>query len=137
MSHEFYLWIALAINIVGWFFLHFLSKRRDFKNKKKEIRINYLIKAWRLLEDASNRSNNDKNQNIESAIADIQLLGTQKQIVLAQKIATEISTNGTGYTLDILTELRADLRKELGLEKVENFKFLRFSYDKPKTKKSN
>ena len=37
-----------------------MSQRRDFINKKKEIRISYLIDAFRRIEDASQRRDNDK-----------------------------------------------------------------------------
>lgn len=117
----------LIITIIGWGILHSLTKRRDLANRKKEIRIKYLIDAWRLLESASNRKNGELYKNIEVAISDIQLFGSKKQIELAQKIALNISETGQSDTLDLLIELRADLRKELNLESVENtFKFIRF-----------
>jgi len=119
--------MTLIITIMGWIILHLLTKRRDSINKKKEIRIKYLIDAWRLLESASNRKNNDRNTNIEIAVADIQLFGSRKQIELAQKIAIDLSRTGTGESLELLKELRTDLRKELKLEKVpDTFRYIRF-----------
>ena len=116
--------LAFLVTMFGWAIVHFLAKRRDVMNKKKEIRINYLINAWRLLESASNRPNSDLNKNIEIAIADIQLLGTKRQIELAQKIAIDISSSGTGESLELLKELR----KELNIDKVpDTFKFIRFN----------
>lgn len=50
--------VALLVSIASWFIGHSLSKKRDFINKKKEIRIQYLINAWQLIEDASNRPDN-------------------------------------------------------------------------------
>ena len=64
--------IALLLTVIGWTIVHFLTKKRDAINKRKEIRIKYLIDAWKLLEEASNRQNKDLNKNIEIAIADIQ-----------------------------------------------------------------
>lgn len=119
--------IVLIITVIGWTIVHFLTKKRDAVNKRKEIRIKYLIDAWKLLEEASNRQNCDLNKNIEIAIADIQLFGTKKQIELAQKIAEDISSKGTGDSLELLKELRKDLRNELNLETVpDQFKFIRF-----------
>ena len=66
--------------------------------------------------------------NEETAIADIQLFGTKRQIELAQQFAEEIARNKESSTLELLILLREDLRKELRLEKVpRKFKFLRFS----------
>lgn len=120
--------ITSIITIAGWGVLHFLSKRRDEMNKRKDIRINYLIQALRLLEAASNRDNNALYHNLETAIADIQLFGTKQQIELAQQLAEELAQSRTSSSLDLLVSLREDLRKELLLEKVPNkFKFLRFT----------
>lgn len=120
--------VTSIITIVSWGVLHFLSKRRDEKNKRKEIRINYLIQVWRLLEAASNRDNNTLNHNLETAIADIQLFGTEQQIELAQQFTKEMVQSKTSNSNELLVSLREDLRKELRLETVPNkFKFLRFT----------
>lgn len=58
MNSIIFMWITIIVNILGWFILHILSKRRDLSNKKKEITIQYLITAWQLLENASNRNDN-------------------------------------------------------------------------------
>ena len=119
--------IVLLSTITGWIIIHLLERRRDELNKKQAIRINFLIESWRLLESASNRENNDLNHNIETAIADIQLFGSPKQIELAQNMAEQLATSGTGESLELLKELRADLRKSVNLEKVPaKFRFVRF-----------
>ncbi len=119
--------IGLIITIIGWGIVHLSAIKRDAINKRKEIRIKYLIDAWRLLDEASNRSHNDLNKNIEKAISDIQLFGSKTQIELAQKMAEDISSLGSGESLGLLIDLRKDLRKELDLETVpERFRFLRF-----------
>ncbi len=122
--------ITSILTVLSWGVLHFLSKRRDLLNKKKEIRINYLIQAWRLLETASNKDSQELYSNIETAIADIQLFGTRRQIELAQKFAEEMAIHKTGSSLELLILLREDLRNELNLESVPNkLKFLRFKED--------
>lgn len=121
---------AIIISVVSWFVLHSLSKKRDFINKKKEIRINYLIEAWRILEDSSNRNDCTKLNNTERAIADIQLFGTKAQINLAQKFTKEMSETNSAECLDLLIELRKELRKELRLEPVDDkFLFLRIHHN--------
>ncbi|KAA6340197.1 hypothetical protein EZS27_011916 [termite gut metagenome] len=118
--------LVIVTTVVGWLIVHIFDKHRDNLNKKKEIRINFLINAWRLLESASNQENNALVHNTEIAIADIQLFGSKRQIELAQKIAIDMATSKQADTLDLLKNLRADLRKELKLEVVpDNFKFLR------------
>lgn len=108
-----------SLIVLGWVITHYLALRKSARDKKREVTTEYLIKAWRTLESASNRSDNSHNAKLETAIADIQLLGTQKQIELAQQFADQISRTGVGDPLELLIQLREDLRKELGLSPVK------------------
>ena len=40
MDNMFFVWLTIIVNIIGWFILHNLSKRRDLSNKKKEMKFN-------------------------------------------------------------------------------------------------
>ena len=120
--------IQCIITVIGWIVVYIFAIRQNTQIKKKEVTIEYLIQAWGKLEKASNRKNNRYNTEIETAIADIQLFGTKRQIELAQQFAEEIARNKESSTLELLVLLREDLRKELKLERVpRKFKFLRFS----------
>lgn len=124
--------LPALIAVFSWFVGHWLASLRDQKNKCKELRIKYLLEAYRLLESVGNRKFNKENaKKMESAIADIQLLGSQKQITLAQDVAKEISTTKKAELLEILQDLRKDLRKELNLTPAKDeLKFLRANFDK-------
>jgi hypothetical protein len=120
---------GLILLIVGYF----LGKRQDVINKRREMRVNYLINAWRLIEDSASRKDNKQNKNLETAIADIQLFGSKKQIKLVQTFADDFANNGVCDALTLLINLRNDLRKELHLEKVsDTFKFLRIEVERLK-----
>lgn len=120
--------IQCIITVIGWIVVYIFAIRQNTQIKKKEVTIEYLIQAWGKLEKASNRKDNRYNTEIETAIADIQLFGTNRQIELAQQFAEEIARNKESSALDLLVLLREDLRKELKLERVpRKFKFLRFS----------
>lgn len=111
--------ITAVVTICGWYIAHLLAAKRDRRNKQRELRTNYLIEAWRKLEYASNRKGVNAIEYVERPIADIQLFGTKKQIELTLKIATELAeTRGTNL-IELLTELRQDLRRELNLEKID------------------
>ena len=98
--------VKSLITIFGWYILHKLAKKREQENKKKELRIDYLIDAWQKIEYASNRDINEKEfiEYVEKPIASIQLFGTLAQINLAQKIADEMGKNGTASLDSILTK---------------------------------
>lgn len=122
--------VSSFLIILGWGITHYLALRKSARDKKREVTTEYLINAWRTLESASNRSDNSHNAKLETAIADIQLLGTKKQIELAQQMAVQISQTGVGDTLELLIQLREDLRKELGIDPVgRDLKILRFQSD--------
>lgn len=119
--------IQCIITVIGWIVVYIFAIRQNTQIKKKEVTIEYLIQAWGKLEKASNRKDNRYNTEIETAIADIQLFGTKRQIELAQQFAEEIARNKESSTLELLILLREDLRKELKLDRVpRKFKFLRF-----------
>lgn len=105
---------AIAGLIVG----HLLSMKRDLRNKKREIRINYLIEAYRKLErGAQPASKNYISADFESAIADIQMLGNVDQVKLAYDFAIQ-SSLGDGSKLQVLLEnIREELRQELAIKK--------------------
>ena len=120
--------IQCILTVGGWIVVYILAIRQNNRLKKKEVTIDFLIKAWRMLEKASNRKDGKYNADLETAIADIQLLGTKRQIELAQQLAKEITENQEGDATELLILLREDLRKELMLEKApRKFKFLRIS----------
>lgn len=119
--------ITSLITIAGWVILHIFSKHRDNRNKEKELRLSYLIDAWRKLEYAANRPNIDKVEYIERPIADIQLFGTIYQIELAQHFTDEIVLKNNANLNSLLEELRKDLRKELKYDEAPlKIRYLRF-----------
>ena len=110
------------------------SKRRDIENDRRKLRTEYLLEAYRRLQSGTHRRGNEKAywEVLESAVTDIQLLGTPKQAKLAAQFAVDMAENDIGYLDDLLTDLRASLREELNLEKlVGGSRVLRF-YDKGK-----
>ena len=69
--------LTALVAVLGWFIVHQLSISRDIKNKRIELKIKYLIEAYRRLENVSHR-NNPNMQDFESAIADIQFIWIKK-----------------------------------------------------------
>jgi len=97
------------------------------------MRVQYLLDAWRSLANATNRKDNSRSNELESAIEDIQLLGTDKQIKLAIRFAEEFARNNKADLDELLNDLRSDLRKELKLEIAANrIKHLRIASDSDK-----
>jgi len=57
----------------------------------------------------------ENEQALESAIADIQLFGSQTQTHLARSFALDFAQNGQANLDSLLESLRTDLRQELKL----------------------
>jgi hypothetical protein len=108
---------------VGWVVSHFSNQRRDVVAEKWKLRITFLIEAYRRLEAAASRpiqAGSDHASNLESALADIQLLGTPAQVDLAGKCSDDARSKGSIELKPLLLNLRGSLRHELGLEQVNN-----------------
>ncbi len=119
--------ITSAIVILGWIAAHFFAVWRERINKRRDLKITYLIEAYRKLESSANRNDQSKYRSgTESAIADIQLFGSKKQIELSQQFSNEIAQNSCGKLDELLVNLRGDLRKELSLKKIpKKIRYLR------------
>jgi Tfp pilus assembly protein PilO len=92
--------VTTVVAIVGWYAAHRLSAARDRANKRRELRVQYLIEAHRRLENASNRPDlRVVASEFEKAIADIQLFGTPRQVALAREFAVGFARVGT-HSLD-------------------------------------
>ena len=107
---------------------HFFSARRDVTNERRKLRISYLLEAYRRLEGAPNRDDPKKCwAQLESAIGDIQLLGSARQVLLARQFAVDMAKNRAALLDELIYYLRESLWSELVLEPIfENVIYLRF-----------
>lgn len=119
----------------GWYVVHYLSAKRDKKNKQRDIILNYLISVFRTLADCSKREPAPEyNRKMESALADIQLFGDEQQIEMAKTFMNKYKENSEkakGGTFEVpldplLKDLRNNLREELNLSAInENVQWFR------------
>jgi Tfp pilus assembly protein PilN len=128
--------IPTLVAVVSWFVGSWLAVRRDRANKRRDLRVQYLIEAYRRLEAAGHRSLVPPySSDMESAIADIQLFGSSVQVAAAQKFAFEMAQQRQASTDELLDSLRTELREELELEHIDGkLAFFRIVFDKDKKK---
>ena len=120
--------VAFVVAALGWWAGHVLTTRRDVANERRKLRVSYLIEAYRALESVvhSLETENQKAQ-LQSAIVDIQLLGSPRQVQLASEFAIQMGKNREAPADELLSDLRASLREELQLESVnQKIVYLRF-----------
>lgn len=112
--------IPAAIVVVGWFFAHWLTARRDLASRKREARLKALEAAYLRIATACNRPLTDKSKDdLETFVAEIQLYGTPRQIQFMTEIVEGLKKPNNVVSYDaILADLRDTIRQELSLEHV-------------------
>jgi hypothetical protein len=120
--------ITVLFAIVGWFVINDLAAKRDHENKRREIRLDYLIKTFQYLADAANRNlETQDKRNIEKATSDIQLLGSKSQIQILNDYCKNLKEKKEASLGPLLDDLRNELRKELKLGLIkEEIDWIRF-----------
>lgn len=104
-----------VIAVGGWTVNQYQARRAVRRN----MRIQYLLDAYRRFERISNRPmSSDDEQVLEAVIADVQLLGSPNQVRLAIQLAETFVAERKADSDPLLTDLRASLRRELLLEEV-------------------
>ncbi len=104
--------VTVLVALAGGWLGHSLSARRDLLNERRKLRVTYLLEAYRRLEDASNREDPSRSwPRFESAIADIRLLGSPKQVHLARGFAREMAADHTASLDAMINDLRRSLRE--------------------------
>lgn len=103
--------VALLVVALG----HAFTLWRDRQNRRQEQRIDYLVSVYRVFSKANHHPRlYEVAEELEQAVADVQLFGTPKQVALAREFATDLGANQTATMDDLLMELRDSLRAELG-----------------------
>ena len=135
------MFITLLVNTIlgvgGWYAVNCLNKSRDIENKKREIKIEYLIKAYRSIQECSGypimaltqASEKDikRTEALEQAMTDIQLFGSIYQVREAREVCKKVeqTMNDSGSRKfewnadELLLDIRRELRKELLLEETD------------------
>jgi hypothetical protein len=117
MKFNWSIFISSVLVIISWVITYITTYRHNLKSKQKEIITNYLIEAYRNIEDGCGRNLTDEQKRkMEKAIADIQLFGSPEQITAAKKFVAQMNNKSHDDPRILLITLRNDLRKELGLK---------------------
>jgi hypothetical protein len=107
--------VGVLVAVAGWLVNEFFARRATRRN----MRIEYLLSAYRRLERASNRHMSETHEAaLEEAISDIQLLGSARQVEMATAFARQFAADQRADTEPLLEDLRRTLRRELQLEEV-------------------
>ena len=108
--------VTAVVAIAGWLVAHRFAANRDRANKQRDVRISYLIQAYRDLGMAASRKLGSEHfKKLESAFHDIQLFGTPSQLELLHAATKRWESTGGADVHLLLGDPRDDLRRELNL----------------------
>lgn len=132
---------ALVGAIGGGLLVHWLTLRREVVAARRTQRVAFLLDAYRKLIDASERETlgPERRDNLESALADIVLLGGKREIDEASKFMQAFARDGGASMTPVIDALRDSLRTELALQSVAmpklfNLRLYLDSDDRPDTR---
>src|SRR5262245_30743170 len=95
---------------------HRFTSRRDQTNRRSDVRIQYLLEAYRAISSSVGRDlegNDEDARTLERGLSDIQLMGSRSQANLAAEVAEGLEAKGEVAAKKLLCALRGDLRDEL------------------------
>lgn len=120
--------ITISLAVIGWIVGYYFTTRKDINQKRRDISIEHLINAYRILttEISHRKETSERNIRLENILSDIQLFGSNEQVELAKELMDTLVSGGEFQLDPLINSLRTDLRKIIGLKRIEgNVKWLR------------
>jgi len=106
---------SVLVAVGGWL----VNQWRERHGLRRTMRVQYLLDAYRRLERAQNRDmTREVADELEAALADIQLLGSPRQVGLAVAFIKEFAEKRNASAEELMQDLRRSLRQELLLDPV-------------------
>ena len=102
--------ITVIIAVIGWIVVHRFTSKRGLENKRREIRIKFLMDTYVKLCESLERNSEENKVIFENAISEIQFIGNNQQIKIAKGIAKQLQDNGVTDIQPLITNLRDSLR---------------------------
>jgi hypothetical protein len=67
------IFVTIVLAVLGWIIAHYFTTKRDISNKRREIRLEFLIENYQLLtNEISHREPSDElRESLESLLSDL------------------------------------------------------------------
>jgi len=112
------IFITIVVALVGWVIAHKFTSSRDLKNKKRETKLNLLIKSYESIALWLSEPKGDETlKDLVNALILVQCYGSLKQVEMARKSMKSIA-NRDGCVKELgnlICLLRDDFREEIEL----------------------
>lgn len=107
---------------VGWWFVHYLTSKRDVRNDQRKQRVEHLIQTFQDLVHLRTYQSDATLDYIPIVVRvtnNLQMFGTKKQIELFAAFAKSIDGSGIIMNAHELIDLiRNDIREMIGMDQV-------------------
>lgn len=103
---------------LGWLAVHWLTMRRDRRNRLANLRVEYLVESYRNMQSVLSRpiDSQESLDKLQSAINDLYLLGSAEDVKVAAKLMSMLQGTHEGEISieGLMKQLRNSIREEIG-----------------------
>lgn len=112
--------VSTLIAVAGWLIGHLLTSRRDQRNKRRDLVIGILSDAFQTIPPYLVTGISPENvKPLQIAQIKMQLFGTPQMANLSKALNAQAVAEGKVNLASLLSELRGELRNELGLDPID------------------
>jgi uncharacterized membrane protein YgcG len=110
--------VAVVLLAIRIFVMQRMQTQRQRENRQETERLKSLVAAYRSLAGSFSPATGEHRSQIEEALGDIVLFGSIRQVELAARYAIAATRGDTVDYQPLISDLRSDLRTQLGLEPI-------------------
>jgi hypothetical protein len=114
--------ITVLAAAAGWWFVHYLTSKRDLRNHQRNQRVEYLVETFKDLVELRTYGQDPDLDYVAIVVRvtnSIQIFGTNEQIELFRVFVESI--NGRGGFLkvhELIDSIRNDIRETIGMDRI-------------------
>jgi len=110
--------VAVVLLAIRIFVMQRMQTKRQRENRQETERLKSLVAAYRSLAGSFSPATGEHQSQIEEALGDIVLFGSIRQVDLAARYALAATRGEAVDYQPLISDLRSDLRTQLGLEPI-------------------
>lgn len=110
--------VAIFLLVIRIFVMQRVQTRRQRENRQETERLKSLVGAYRTMAGSFSPAEPGDREQLEAALSDIILFGSLRQVELASACAHALTTDAPIDHQELIKDLRATLREQLGLDAI-------------------
>lgn len=110
--------VAVVLLVLRITVMQRIQRKRQRENRQETERLKSLVAAYRSLAGSFSPANSGDTSQIEETLSDVVLFGSLRQVELASRCIGAIKRGELPDCQFLIEELRADIRVQLGLDRI-------------------